>query len=129
MSKVILEQKLKELGQIERFEIDSAAFGAPTYPRASENARAAIKEMYGQDFLASHKAKKYMIELVKQADVILAMTGAIKKGLSPGNCWTVKEYAGSSGDIPDPFGKDLEGYLGCAYEISDIMDIIVEKLS
>ena len=128
MAKVILEQKLKERGQLDRFEIDSAAFGNPTYDVASEYARAAIKQIYGQDLLVTHKSKKLTDELTEQADIILAMTGAIKKGLQPEKSWTLKEYAGSSGDISDPHGGNLERYLECAREISDLMDRIVTKL-
>lgn len=128
MAKVILEQKLKERGQLDRFAIDSAAFGPPTDDVVSENARAAIKKIYGQDLLVSHKSKKGTPDLKEQADLILAMTGLIKNGLPKGKSWTLKEYAGGSGDISDPFGKNLEGYLEYAYEISGLMDIIVEKL-
>ena len=128
MAKVILEQKLKERGQLDRFEIDSAAFDVPTYDVANENARAAIKKIYGQDLLASHKSKNITTELTEQADLILAMTGAINNKLPPEKSWTLKEYAGSSGDISDPFGKNLESYLECANQISGLMDSIVEKL-
>ena len=128
MGKIILKQKLTELGQLDRFEIDSAAFGNPTYDVASEYARAAIKEIYGQDLLANHKTKKVTTELTEQADIILAMTGSIKNGLPQEKSWTLKEYADSSGDISDPYGKPPEKYLECAYEISDLMDSVVEKL-
>lgn len=129
MAKVILEQKLNERGQLDRFVIDSAAFGPPTDDIASENARAAIKKIYGQDLLSSHKAKKLTTELTDKAELILAMTGAIRNGLPKGKSWTLKEYAGSSGDISDPYGQNLERYLKCAYEISDMMGGIIEKLS
>ena len=128
MVKVILEQKLKEGGQLHRFEIDSAAFDGTNHSGASKNARAAVKKIYGQDLLASHEAKNLTTELLEKADLVLAMTERIKNGLPQGKSWTLKEYAGSSGDISDPFGKNLESYLKCAYEISDLLDSVVEKL-
>ena len=128
MAKVILEQKLKELGHLNRFEIDSAAFNGTRHSGASDTARAAIKKIYGQDLLASHKSKKLTTKLTEQADIILAMTGGIKNGLPPEKSWTLKEYAGRSGDISDPYGENLESYLECAREISDLMDRIVTKL-
>ncbi len=128
MAKVILEQKLKEAGQLDKFGIDSAAFDGATYSGASENARTAIKKIYGHDLLASHKSKKLTTKLTGQANLILAMTERIKKELPQGKSWTLREYAGSSGDISDPFGENLESYLECAYEISDLMDSLVKKL-
>lgn len=128
MAKVILEQKLLERGQQDRFEIDSAAFGFPTFDVASDNARKAIKEIYGDDLLVSHWAKYVSPALIEQADLILAMTGAIKDGLPSEKSWTLKEYAGSSGDISDPYGGNLETYLKCADEISGFLDGVVEKL-
>jgi protein-tyrosine-phosphatase len=128
MAKVILEQKLQALGSLDRFEIDSAAYDGPTYPVASDNAREAIKKLFGQDLLASHKAKKLTPELIERADLILVMKTKMKKGLPHGKTWTLKEYAGGSGDVADPFGSSLESYLKCAYEISDALEHIVTKL-
>ncbi|MFC1991697.1 low molecular weight protein arginine phosphatase, partial [Chloroflexota bacterium] len=39
MAKVILEQKLREREQLNRFEIDSAAFNGANHQEASRNAR------------------------------------------------------------------------------------------
>lgn len=128
IAKVLLEQKLREREQLDRFVIDSAGSNATNDDDATKNARAAIKKIYGQDLLATHKSKKLTDELTEQADLILAMTGVIKDGLPQGKSWTLKEYAGSSGDVSDPLGKSLESYLECADEISDLMDRVVEKL-
>ena len=128
MAKVILEQRLKVLGKSDKFEVDSAAYDGPTYPRASDNAREAIKKLFGLDLLASHKAKKLTPELVEQADLILVMGARMKKGLPPGKTWTLKEYAGGSEDVADPFGGDLDVYLRCARELSDTLELIVTKL-
>ncbi len=128
MAKVILEQKLKALGKLDRFVIDSAAYDSPTYPGASSNSREAIKKLFSQDLLASHKAKKLTPELAGRADLILVMGARMKKGLPQGKTWTLKEYAGGSGDVVDPFGRNLESYLKCAHEISNLWGSIVDKL-
>lgn len=128
MAKVILEQKLKAIEQLDKFEVDSAAYDGPTSPGASSNAREAIKKLFGQDLLASHKAKKLTPELLDAADVILVMGARMKKGLPQGKTWTLKEYAGGSGDVGDPFGGNLETYLNCAHEISSALEKIVTKL-
>ena len=128
MAKVILKQKLVALGQLSGFEIDSAACNSPTSSEASSNARAAIEELFGQDLLASHKAKKLTPELAEKADLILVMGARMKKGLPSGKTWTLKEYAGGSGDIADLFGCSLQTYLACAHEISTALDEVVTKL-
>jgi protein-tyrosine-phosphatase len=78
--------------------------------------------------LTSHKAKKLNPELAVQAELILVMGASMKKGLPPGKTWTLKEYAGGSGDIADPFGGDLDVYLRCARELSETLELIVPKL-
>jgi ribose 5-phosphate isomerase B len=128
MAKTILEHKLKASGASRGFDIDSAAYNGPTYGGASTNAREAIKRMYGQDLLASHKAKKLTSELAEQADLILVMTARMKTGLPSGKTWTLKEYAGVPGDVDDPFGGDLGSYISCAQGIADAMDGIAARL-
>jgi len=102
MAKVILEQKLEDRGQLDRFVVDSAAFNDTDYPEASRNTREAIKKIYGQDLLATHKSKNLTSQLTGKADLILAMTGAIKNMLPLEKSWTLKEYAGSSGIYGTP---------------------------
>lgn len=128
MVKVILEQKLKKLGKQDKFDVDSAAYDGPTFAGASENARAAIKQLFGQDLLASHKAKKLTPELAEKADLILVMGTRMKEGLPKKKTWTLKEYAGGSGDVKDPFGNSLQTYLECASEISTVLDGVAAKL-
>ena len=108
MAKIILEQKLKERGRLNGFEIDSAGSNATTDDGVTKSARAAIKKIYGQDLLANHKAKEPTTELTEQADLILVMTEAIRTELPPEKSWTLKEYAGGSGDIADLIDSILE---------------------
>jgi len=124
----MLEQKLAARGLLDKFEVDSAAYDGPTYEGASSNAREAVKKLLGNDLLASHKAKKLTPELVERADLILVMGARKKGGLPPGKTWTLKKYAGGSGDIADPFGGNLNVYLKCAQEISSALEAIVPKL-
>ena len=128
MAKVILEAKLKKAGKIDEFIIDSAAYGYPTYQGASSNAREAIKELFGEDLLVSHKAKKLTPDLVEQADLILVMGEGMKEGLPPDKTWTLKEYAGGIGDVADPLGGTLGPYLECAKEISSLLEKVLPNL-
>lgn len=128
MAKVILEQMLEVKGQLHKFEVDSAAYDSPTHEGASNNACEAIKKLFGADLLILHKAKKLTPDLIEQADVILVMGARMKRALPPGRTWTLKEFAGGSGDVADPFGGNLNVYLKCAYEISSALEAIVSKL-
>lgn len=129
MAKVVLEQMLKAKGYLGRFEVESAAYDGPTYPGASNNAREAIKKLFGADLLATHKAKKLTPDLVEWADLILVMGARMKKGLPPSKTWMLKEFAGGSGDVADPFGGNLDVYLRCAREISGALEAILPKLA
>ena len=111
-----------------KFEIDSAACGMPTMNYVSAEAREAITIKYGQDLLTSHKPKKITPALVQQADVILVMAGWMKAGLPTDKTFTLKEFAGDSGDILDPFGQGIDTYLAVAAEIAEAIDKILPKL-
>ncbi|MFC1953376.1 hypothetical protein ACFLVZ_00905 [Chloroflexota bacterium] len=128
MAKVILEQKLKELGQLDKFEINSGAFNAPNYAGTNEFAREAIKKIYGQDLLASHNSVNLTVIHIEQADLILTMTEKLKEGLPQNKSYTMQEYAGTSGDVSDSEEENLETYLEAAYQISGVMDRMIEKL-
>lgn len=129
MAKAILEQKLKIEGQLERFEVDSAAYEGSACQGASSEAREAIRRLFGSDLLVSHKSKKLSQELLDWADLILVMKARMKRGLPPKKTWTVKEYAGSPGDIADPLCcGTVDAYLKCAEEISGALDVMLPRL-
>jgi len=128
LAKVILEQKLKARGQLDRFQVDSAAYDGPTHQWASINARRAVRILFGDDLLASHNAKRLTPDLVEQADLILVMEATMKTGLPSQKTWTLKEYGGGSGDVADLFGDSLEVYLNRAHEISRALEDILHKL-
>jgi protein-tyrosine-phosphatase len=128
MAKVILEHKLSAAGTIDQFTIESAACGSPTYPVASHGARKAIEALYGEDLLAAHKSRGFTPALINKADLILVMSSGMKAGLPSAKTWTLKEYAGGSGDIQDPLGLGLETYLATAGEISAALDGVVARI-
>lgn len=92
----------------------SVAFPAP----AAENAAAVMRE-YGLD-ISAHRARPLTAEDAGQADLILTMTGghkALLTALFPDaaeKTFTLCEYAGTPGDIDDPFGGDMDTYRRCA---------------
>ncbi len=129
MAKVIAQQKLKVVGRFGDFEIDSAGCAGGTNEPATREARQAIKVAYGEDMLAGHKSKKLSPDLVQWANLVLVMTGSMKGGELPaGKTYTLKEFAGSSGDIADPMGHGQATYDAVAREISATIDRIIPRL-
>jgi len=86
---------------------------------------------YGID-LSGHRTQPVTEDLIKQCDLILTMTEGHKQILEPlakGKVYTLLEYAGSSGDISDPYGGDLEEYEEVAQEIYDALVDVAEKIA
>lgn len=109
--------------------IDSAGVFAQVGDYAEPNAIEALREL-GID-LSEHRAKQLTVELADMADLILVMTSAQKKllgGIGGDKVHTFLEYAGSDGDISDPYGGSLEIYKSTAEEIRKAIVSISERL-
>ena len=122
MEKVSIENDLDIL-------IESAGIFAEDGEGASENAIKALEEM-GID-MTGHVVQSVSDELLEKADIVLTMTGGQKKLIEPyagKKVYTLLEYAGSEGDISDPYGGDIEEYRETAQEIYDAIVDIAEKL-
>lgn len=122
MEKVAVENDLDVL-------IESAGVFPEAGKPASDEAIKAMADM-GID-LTGHRTQAVTEELLDKADVILTMTEGQKMLLEPsakGKIYTLLEYAGSEGDISDPYGGDLEEYKETAQEIYDAIVDIAEKL-
>ena len=128
MAKAILAQMLSNSQIKEQVVVESAACSAPTMPGASRGARFAIMQILGQDALANHHAKRMTAGLVDSADIILVMTRGMKNELPPAKTWTLREYVGETGDIPDPWGKASGTYVKCAAEIQRCLRLALSKL-
>lgn len=122
MDKIAVENELDVF-------IESAGIFAGEGEGASDNAIEALKQ-YSID-LSGHRTQPVTEDLLKQSDLILTMTEGHKKLIEPlasGKVFTILEYAGSDGDISDPYGGDLEEYEETAKEIYDALVDIAEKL-
>lgn len=123
MDKIAVENDLE-------VRIESAGIFAEEGMSASENAVKAVAK-YGID-LTNHRTQPVTEDLIKQCDIILTMTQAHKQVLEPmaqGKVYTLLEYAGSEGDVQDPYGGDLEEYEECAREIYYALVDIAEKIA
>lgn len=123
MNKIAIEEDLD-------VRIESAGLFAAEGSPASDEAIEAMKK-YDVD-LSDHRAKQITPELIEKSDVILTMTTAQKMLLSEvagDKTYTLCEYAGTEGDIADPFGGDLEEYEEVAQMIYFALQSISEKLN
>lgn len=108
---------------------DSAGIFAPIGECAAPNAIEVMKKRNID--LSLHRTKPLTDELIDMADIILVMTEAHKmliNNMAEGKVFTLSEYAGSGGDIPDPYGGDIEEYEETAQAIYDELVDIAEKV-
>lgn len=109
--------------------VDSAGVFAEIGITAADNAVEAMKK-YDID-MSLHRTKPLTNELIDEADIILAMTEAHKmliSGMAGEKVSTLLGYIGEEGDVPDPYGGDLEEYREVAEELYDILVDVAEKM-
>lgn len=100
---------------------ESAGMFVPYPSHASKNAITVMGE-YGID-ISSHRSRQVTDAMAEKADLILTMTEGHKKALLTvfphiaEKTFTLPEYAGTQGDIEDPFGGDKALYRACAESI------------
>lgn len=134
MAEALLRNSLEREGLAGEYFVSSAGTGAFPGMPASHNAVQALGAM-GID-LSQHSSSVIDDDLVDRADLILTMTASHKNRLlqhrpdAVFKVYTLAEYCEAEGkkDIDDPFGGDIDIYLGCRDEIIKLIDVLVEKL-
>jgi protein-tyrosine phosphatase len=129
MAKVIFERMHLQDIAAGKINIDSAAYDGPPGNEASTGARNAVVKLFAQELLCSHIPKKLSKDMVDWADVIVVMTERMKSGMPLAKTRTLKEYAGETGDISDPYMQGDEAYLQCANEIKRLIEIAFPRLT
>ena len=108
--------------------IESAGLFAQEGEPASSEAIIAMKA-YDIDLLGHH-AQSINTELLEKSDLVLTMTRSHKMVLEQyleDKVYTLLEFAGLDGDIPDPYGGDLDEYKECAEVIYNALLKVAEK--
>jgi len=106
-------------------EVSSAGTAAWPGDGASREAVEALARMGVS--LGGHRASRLTAGAVREADLVLTMTAAHRdyvKSLVPeasGKTFTLGEYAGAPGDVPDPIGQPLDKYVECARMLEDLI--------
>jgi len=129
LAKVLLENLSTEE---EEFIIDSAGISAFPGQRAAEMARRAARER-GLD-LSAHRSQQLSKRMVREADLILTMTGsqAHRLRLSYRDeskiIFSLGEFTGSSENVEDPIGGDLEVYRQTREQLKKILQAALERI-
>ncbi len=126
IARTVLERMLAERGLQNLMAVDSAALDTSPPTSASKGAKKAITGTYGSDLLAQYPPKPVSDELLAATDVILTMERDQTKGMPADRTFTLREYAGSSGDIDDPaFSQDYED---CIRDIRSCIEAALPRL-
>ncbi len=110
-------------------KIESAGLFANEGESASAEAVVAMKA-YDIDLLGHH-AQNINTELLEKSDLVLTMTQAHKMVLEQylgDKVYTLLEFAGMDGDIPDPYGGDADEYKECAESLYEALLKVAEKI-
>ena len=125
MAEIILRNKIKAVG-LKGIKVSSAGLMANAGDKMSLNSRLALKSLGYR--AGPFKAKLATPRLLIESDYIICMTMEHKQYISnfPG-VKTIGEITGL-GDIPDPYGGDLNEYIKASHKIEDACNILIEKL-
>lgn len=110
-------------------KIESAGIFANDGDTASAEA-IAVMRYYDIDLLGHH-AQTINTELLEKSDLVLTMTGAHKMVLEQylgDKVYTLMEFAGIDGDIPDPYGGDIDEYKECAETLYNALLKVADKI-
>lgn len=133
MAEALLRRALAERGT-EGVTVGSAGTGAWDGAPASEGAYLVALER-GLD-LSAHRARAVTRDLVRDADLILAMSahhrGRIEALGGGEKVHLLTEYAavpGLQGDVPDPFGNELDSYRQALEQLETLVRAASERVA
>jgi len=84
-------------------------------------ARQAIQKLCGSDLLADHVAARWTPEMAQSADLVVVAEQWMKADFPEDKVVTMREVAGRTGDVDDPYGGDYPVFLECAAEIRELL--------
>ena len=138
IAEALLKKMLEERAADHRFRVESG--GVAAYARdgalVSMDARLVLRDegihLHPDHAATDLKANRHLIE---DADLILAMTrqqiDLLRQNFPEAagkEIHTLKEFAGSAGDIEDPVGKDEGVFAACRDEIKRCLSVAIDRL-
>lgn len=127
MAEAILKSK-----NIAGVEVRSSGVFAMNGSDASPNAKQVLED---QQIKHDHQSSLLTEQQVEWADYILTMTSGHKANIvatfpsAKEKTFTLKEFAGGSGDVSDPYGGSLSVYQKTFEELKQLIEKSLPKLS
>ena len=125
MAEALLRQALEQRGLASEVIVSSAGVRAVAGYPASEDAGDAVSA-YGVD-ISTHRSRPLTVALVEESTLVLVMEERHRRAIfnmSPQalrRVYLLTEMAGQSGDVPDPYGRELESYVDSAAFINGLI--------
>lgn len=101
-------------------------------PASSE----AVEALAGKGIdLTEHRATRLTSEIAGRAGLILTMTRTQCDYIlsvfpqTAGKVFTLNEFAGADGDVPDPVGQPVAVYRRCAERLESLISRVLDRLS
>ena len=115
--------------------LESFSAGVSIFPGSyiSKNASKLLMDNLGCD-INKRSAVKLEKKLVREADLILAMSNSVKQyAISyfevPRNIiYTLNEYVDEIGEVSDPYGGDLSMYIKIYEQLEYLINLLISKL-
>lgn len=125
MAMAILLRRLESIPMQGRIRVESAGYhdwGSFTR-EAHPFARRAISELCGIDLLANHAARHWTPEMIAAPTRIVVAEEWMQGDFPRDRVVSMRQLAGESGDVPDPYGSDYPVYVQCAREIDRLIGV------
>jgi len=132
MAEAILKGKIKSQDLQGYIRVSSAGIAVWGSDQASANAQMAMQTR-GLD-LGNHHSSQVLRDHLLSAQLVITMTASQKDAIlslvpqDENKVYTLSEFAGSEGDICDPYGGDFDMYQECAAEIEKILEDCWSKI-
>ncbi|MBO4594523.1 MAG: hypothetical protein J5697_02335 [Clostridia bacterium] len=125
MAELILKDKLKKAG-ITDVRVKSAGLMAENGEKMSKNSASALKSVGIKPY--AFRSRRLTADILRKTDMVICMTEEHKKRLyGIDYAYTVNELTGI-GNVPDPYGGDLELYMKTMKGIDAACEIILKKI-
>lgn len=128
MAEALAGRKASERGL--DIEVCSAGMMCGFGEKMADNAVAALKDMGITDF--RHESQPVTQRLADDSDLIFTMTWQQKSSLAhfidEDKIFTFRELA-PFGDIPDPYGGDINVYRACAKTLDKALDYVMDYVA
>lgn len=133
MAEALTRHVLEERPWRDKVTVSSAGMAAWQGTRASAEAVEALAAK-GID-LREHRATRLTSEIAERAGLILTMTEAQRDYITSifpqtkGKVFTLNEFAGVYGDVPDPIGRSVGVYRQCAEKLEYLIINVLDRLA